>query len=151
MGVKKEYLIDDPRALDELAEEWINRWNTPKIVLLYGELGSGKTTLVRAFANVLGVRDEVTSPTFSLIQEYHGSEESLYHVDLYRLDDPEELIVEIGLHELLDGGQWIFIEWPDLIEDLVDPHRTKRIKLEHRGQNARKIIVLEDEFEGETR
>ena len=148
---RREYNIEDPNELFELAGEWIERWKKPQIVLLYGDLGAGKTTLVQAFARQLGVRDEVTSPTFSLIQEYEADHGTVYHVDLYRLKDSLELRTEVGLHELLDGDFWVFIEWPELAKDLLDNYSLKRIDIEHRGQNARKIIVLENEFEGETK
>lgn len=135
----------------EIADELVEQWNHPQIVLLYGTLGTGKTTFVQSFARVLGCKEEVTSPTYSLIQEYDTPSGKIYHVDLYRLDDPTELRVEIGLGEILDrSGAWVFIEWPDIAEHLIHHDRVKRIEIEHSGQSERKIILLENDVNRKT-
>ena len=149
MSVRRKYEIESPEALNDIVQKCLEYWSGPQIVLLHGALGTGKTTLVQLFARALGSRDEVSSPTYALIQEYEGSNEVIYHVDLYRLEDPLELRTEIGLDEVLDNGRWVFIEWPDLAEDLLQAYEVKRIKIEHRGGNSRNIIVLDNESQAE--
>ncbi len=87
------------------------------VIALIGDLGSGKTTLTQAVATGLGIIDPVTSPTFSLIQEYSGTI-PLYHFDPYRLDHPEE-IAELGLDEYLQREGVVIVEWADLIAPLL--------------------------------
>ncbi|MGB4850428.1 MAG: tRNA (adenosine(37)-N6)-threonylcarbamoyltransferase complex ATPase subunit type 1 TsaE [Saprospiraceae bacterium] len=91
--------------------------NGYSVVLLSGELGSGKTKLVQQLCKSLGVEDNVSSPTFSIIQEYISPVKGpIYHMDLYRLDKPLEL-EQIGFAEYLDSGQLCIIEWPDVGND----------------------------------
>ena len=88
-----------------------------RIVLLQGDMGAGKTTLVSTICQSLGVPDVVNSPTFSLIQEYRSpSAGVIYHMDFYRLNDEKDLL-QIGLGEYLDSGSLCFIEWPDLAKE----------------------------------
>lgn len=90
------------------------------IFLLEGDLGAGKTTLVQTMCKFLGVDEPVTSPTFSLVNEYTSdSYGTLYHMDLYRLDKEEDL-VQIGLEEYLDSGNLCFIEWPEIARKKFD-------------------------------
>lgn len=102
-------------SLDEVAEEVISLFDKDYlVVLLKGELGSGKTTFVKALCQLLGVMDPVSSPTFSLVQEYYSpSRGTLYHMDLYRLEKEVDL-EQIGFSEYLDSGNICLIEWPDL-------------------------------------
>jgi tRNA threonylcarbamoyladenosine biosynthesis protein TsaE len=101
--------------LDEVAEALITLFDQGyRIVLLKGELGSGKTTLVKALCQLLGVMDPVSSPTFSLVQEYYSpSRGTIYHMDLYRLEKPGDL-QQIGFTEYLDSDNICLIEWPNL-------------------------------------
>lgn len=91
-----------------------------KIILLYGEMGVGKTTLVKSVAEVLGSADDVSSPSFSLINEYNlGDGKSLYHFDLYRINDVEEAF-NFGIEDYLYSNNWIIIEWPELIKPFLE-------------------------------
>jgi tRNA threonylcarbamoyladenosine biosynthesis protein TsaE len=109
------------------------------IVLLYGDLGSGKTVFVRGLAEGLGVRrDEVTSPTFTLIQEYRGGRLPLVHVDLYRLDDPRE-VDELGLEEIGTGGV-LAIEWAGKLPRAIAP--AVAVRIEHADGDSRQITIV---------
>ena len=107
------------------------------LVLLHGDLGAGKTAFVRGIARGLGVAEaEVTSPTFTLIQEYAGAGGALHHVDLYRLTDPE--IEDLGLDELIASGSIVAIEWPERWSRLPPGHV---VRIEHLGGDRRRIEI----------
>ena len=107
-------------------------------VLLHGELGAGKTAFVRGLAEGLGLRaEDVSSPTFTLMQEYRGGRLSLFHVDLYRLDDPRE-IEDLGLDEIGRDGV-LAIEWAEKLPRL--PDGAIRISIEHGDGDERTIRV----------
>ena len=106
--------------LPQLAKEVIDLAKPAKILLFKGDLGSGKTTLIKNICNFLNVNEEVTSPTFSLVNQYQNKEgEKIYHFDLYRLESLEEAL-DIGFEEYLDSGDWCLIEWPEIAEELID-------------------------------
>jgi tRNA threonylcarbamoyladenosine biosynthesis protein TsaE len=107
------------------------------VVALTGEIGAGKTCLVKGIALGLGVAQDVTSPTFTIIHEYCGGRLPLYHVDLYRLESTQQMIA-IGIEEYLRGDGVTVIEWAEKIEALL-PERTKRVRMEVVGENARRI------------
>jgi tRNA threonylcarbamoyladenosine biosynthesis protein TsaE len=109
------------------------------IVLVRGELGAGKTTLVRGAARALGVSDPVTSPTFSIGHRYQGSEVTVSHLDLYRLSSLDEEEPEL-LDDYLGGGRIAFVEWPlDTSPELREPRFT--VTLVHGGEDRRRIEV----------
>ena len=108
------------------------------VVLLYGDLGAGKTAFVRGLAEGLGVAgEEVSSPTFTLVQPYGGGRLPLVHVDLYRLDDPRELD-DLGLDEIAAGGV-LSIEWADKYTS--PPPGALRVRIEHAGETERRITI----------
>jgi tRNA threonylcarbamoyladenosine biosynthesis protein TsaE len=110
------------------------------VVLLYGDLGAGKTAFVKGLAEGLGIaREEVSSPTFTLVQEYRGGRLTLYHVDLYRLDDPRE-IVDLGLDEIAAGGV-LAIEWAEKLDATLKPSGYVEVRIAHREDDARHIDV----------
>jgi tRNA threonylcarbamoyladenosine biosynthesis protein TsaE len=107
------------------------------VVALTGELGAGKTCLVKGIAFGLGIAQEITSPTFTIIHEYRGVLLPLYHIDLYRLDSTQEVIA-VGIEEYLPGDGVTVIEWAEKIGALL-PEHTKRVRMEVVGENARRI------------
>lgn len=115
----------------------------PKLVLLRGDLGAGKTTLVKGIAAAFEAAEEedVTSPTFTLVHEYRGPRANLYHIDLYRIDKPRELET-LGLDDLrADSSGILLIEWGEKFPRLQQ-ERDVEISLERQGENGRKITVV---------
>ena len=116
------------------------------VVLLYGDLGAGKTAFVRGLAEGLGVApSEVSSPTFALVQEYRGGRVPLVHVDLYRLDDSRE-IDDLGLDEIAAGAV-LTIEWAERLPN--PPGDAIRVSLEHAGERERRIIIQKLQIAGD--
>ncbi|TGE29970.1 tRNA (adenosine(37)-N6)-threonylcarbamoyltransferase complex ATPase subunit type 1 TsaE [Hymenobacter metallicola] len=93
------------------------------IVVFEGEMGAGKTTFIKALGQALGVADDVSSPTFALVNEYRdGRDQPIYHFDFYRIEDPSEAL-NIGALEYFDSGYLCLIEWPSRVEALLPPKR----------------------------
>ena len=107
------------------------------IVALIGDLGTGKTALTKYIAEGLGIRETITSPTFTIVQEYRHGRLPLYHFDVYRIGDPEEMY-ELGYEEYFYGDGVCVIAWADLIEELL-PEYTKVIRIEY-GKNQEERI-----------
>lgn len=107
------------------------------IVALIGDLGTGKTALTKYIAEGLGIQEVITSPTFTIVQEYRQGRLPLYHFDVYRIGDPEEMY-ELGYEEYFYGDGVCVIEWADLIEELL-PEFTKTIRIEY-GKNQEERI-----------
>ncbi len=114
-----------------------------QLILLSGDLGAGKTLLTQGICDGLGVEEDVTSPTYNLINEYEG-DLAVYHMDLYRLEQEEDLY-DLGFEDYLENGGIVIIEWPDLVYDLI-PAEFIYIKIEVISQEERIIVV---EAEGE--
>ena len=109
-----------------------------RVLLFYGAMGAGKTTLIKAIAKNLGVDDVTSSPTFSLINEYiTKTGDLIYHFDFYRIESEEEAY-GFGAEEYLDSGNWCFIEWPEKVENLL-PLDACIIRLDVKSNNKRTI------------
>lgn len=105
--------------LPEIARKIIKAYPDERIFAFYGDLGAGKTTLIKALCEELGVTEAVTSPSFSIINEYVAGEiELIYHFDFYRIKKLEE-VLDIGYEEYLYSGFYCFLEWADKIEELL--------------------------------
>jgi tRNA threonylcarbamoyladenosine biosynthesis protein TsaE len=125
--------------LESVARRIIDDYSDVKVFALKGDLGAGKTALVKAFANCLEIKDNVSSPTFSLVNEY-GNPAFIYHFDLYRLESQNE-ILQIGFEDYIDSGNYCFIEWPEKITMLLPPERSKIISIVVHSNNIRKISI----------
>lgn len=125
-----ELLSKSPEETLELGERIGSGLRDKDIVLLYGELGSGKTQLIKGICSALGVKQLVNSPTFIIVNEYDACDKNnIYHFDLYRLKSVEE-VIDIGLNDYLKNRGIILVEWPELIEEIL-PAGTKKIYLSH--------------------
>lgn len=113
----------------------------PKLVLLRGDLGAGKTTLVKGIAAAFeaAAEEDVTSPTFTLVHEYRGPRANLYHIDLYRIDTPRELET-LGLDDLRSENSILLIEWGEKFPRLLR-ERDLEISLDRQSENERKIRI----------
>jgi tRNA threonylcarbamoyladenosine biosynthesis protein TsaE len=132
--------VSSPEETVRLGREIAGRLQVGYVVALYGELGSGKTHLAKGICAGLGIDAEhVTSPTFALINEYHGGRLPVYHFDTYRLKSLGEFMA-LGYEDYFDGDGVSIIEWPEPIESLL-PDDAIRIRLHHRGENRRLIEI----------
>ncbi|MCQ4636139.1 tRNA (adenosine(37)-N6)-threonylcarbamoyltransferase complex ATPase subunit type 1 TsaE [Anaerovorax odorimutans] len=107
------------------------------IIALIGDLGTGKTALTKYIAEGLGIQETITSPTFTIVQEYHDGRLPLYHFDVYRIGDPDEMF-ELGYEEYFFGDGVCVVEWADLIEELI-PQEAKKIFIEYGQHEGERI------------
>jgi tRNA threonylcarbamoyladenosine biosynthesis protein TsaE len=125
--------------LPPAAESIINFSKPNKILLFYGDMGAGKTTLIKTICGQLGVTDMVTSPTFSIVNEYAGAEQKIYHFDFYRLKNQAEAL-DLGYEEYFYSDAWCFIEWPEKIPDLL-PDNYVRVNIQVMPDGSRQITI----------
>ena len=112
-----------------------------RVFALHGDLGAGKTTLIKAFCEALGVADAPSSPSFAIVNEYRMADQRpVYHFDLYRLRDARELL-DIGFEEYLDSGAYCFIEWPELADELL-PREVLHLTIEAADNGVRTIRMV---------
>ena len=133
-----EYKITTKNEVEtiELAQNFESEKFPNMILCLDGELGSGKTMFTKGIANALGITENITSPTFTIIKEYEG-ELPLYHMDVYRLEDSNE---NIGIEEYFDKGGVTIIEWADIIKDIL-PEERLDITFKIVGENSRVMVL----------
>ncbi len=138
----EEYITRSAEETIALGRELAARLRDLRLIILHGDLGAGKTTLVKGIAEGLQAasQDDVTSPTFTLIHEYRGPEVALYHVDLYRIETERELAT-LGLDEIFAGeGNLVIIEWGEKFPRLM-AECDAEIRIERVGDQERKIVV----------
>lgn len=140
-----EFIVYGPDALPALIPDVLDALQGRRKVALYGEMGAGKTTFVKAFCEHLGVVGNTASPTYSLVNEYayadaDGKPAIFHHLDLYRLRSTREAL-DIGIEELLDDPWYCFIEWPEMVEDLLPPD-TAKVYVEVTGETTRRVRVV---------
>ncbi len=132
-----EIKIENPGGLHEAARRFIEAMGGHTIFAFYGKMGAGKTTFIKAVCEALGVEDPVTSPTFALVNEYRSATnaELIYHFDFYRIKKLEE-VYDLGYEDYFYSGALCFIEWPELIEELL-PGDAVRVRLEEHPDGSR--------------
>ena len=136
----KTMQIGSLAELPDAAEEIIRSLGGRTIVAFRGEMGAGKTTLIREIAARLGSDDVVTSPTFAIINQYAAAEgRTLYHFDFYRIDRLEEAY-DFGYEEYFDSGDLCLVEWPEKIEPLL-PENTMNVRITALSEQERRIDI----------
>jgi tRNA threonylcarbamoyladenosine biosynthesis protein TsaE len=129
----------DLNQINAIAESLVAAFEH-NIILLKGDLGAGKTTLVNAIAKQLGSNEEVSSPTFGIVNELNIANTTAFHMDLYRIENSDEL-QQFGFDEYVHNGDYCFIEWPEIaMTSITQPHHT--IKLKHLKDSTRKISFI---------
>lgn len=136
-----EIRIPDLNSIDTAAEQFVNNMENRRIFAFYGKMGAGKTTFIRAVCHKLGVEEEVTSPSFAIVNEYRSDTlgESIFHFDFYRIKKIEE-VYDLGYEDYFYGGGLNFIEWPELIEPLL-PEDTVKVEIAENSDGGRVVKV----------
>lgn len=130
------------RDLQSWGEELGRRLKAPAIITLEGDLGTGKTTLAQAICRGVGVREDVTSPTFALVNEYQGDRATVFHLDLYRLRGPDDL-TNLAWDDIINSNAIVLVEWPERAGNRM-PDEATRIRLEYidGDDDHRRLILL---------
>lgn len=136
----REFHTKDAKETGKIAGEFAGELKPGDIVCLYGDLGCGKTTFSQAAIKALGVNEGVTSPTFTIVHEYEGYF-PVYHFDVYRVHSEEDMF-EIGYEEYFFGRGVCFIEWAELIEELL-PENVYRVRLQYTDEEDGRMIQIE--------
>ncbi|MBQ6549365.1 MAG: tRNA (adenosine(37)-N6)-threonylcarbamoyltransferase complex ATPase subunit type 1 TsaE [Prevotella sp.] len=133
-----EITISNLDNIRESAREFINNIGSHKVFAFYGKMGAGKTTFIKAICEELGVDDVITSPTFAIINEYSGKDETIYHFDFYRIKKLEE-VYDMGYEDYFYSGALCFIEWPELIEEVL-PEDAVKVQITEKEDGTRAIL-----------
>lgn len=132
--------LETPEHTEKFGKLLAGSIDSPGVIAFFGDLGSGKTTLIRALGSALGVESRIVSPTFTIINRYRGGRLSLTHVDCYRIDDPDELVA-IGLEEMLNEPEGLIcIEWSEKTGNLL-PDTRLELSLSYAGPESRTAEV----------
>ena len=136
-----EIKIQSLEHIHDAAREFIAAMGDNTVFALYGKMGAGKTTFIKALCQELGVEDVVTSPTFAVINEYRSdiAGELIYHFDFYRIKKLEE-VYDMGYEDYFYSGALCFIEWPELVEELL-PGNTIKVTIEELEDGSRKLTM----------
>ena len=121
----------------DVAASFILKNSSSKTLLFYGDMGAGKTTLIKEILRILGTNDTISSPTFSLVNHYESDAGAVYHFDFYRISDEQEAL-DIGFSEYLDSDSWKLIEWPQKVERIIGGEGQK-IQLKAVSKDSRKL------------
>ena len=139
--MESKWIIEKEGDLEQIAKELLTNFKNNRVFTFSGNLGSGKTTFIKYLCKVLGVTGQVSSPTFALVNEYDGDNSlKIYHFDFYRIKNEREAY-DMGYEEYFYSGGYCFIEWPEMISELVPPNAVT-IQIDVNG-NTREIRVKE--------
>ena len=134
-----EIIISDIAHINEAARQFIENIGQSHVFAFYGKMGAGKTTFIKAICEELGVEDVITSPTFAIINEYTTGQEqtAIYHFDFYRIKKLEE-VYDMGYEDYFYSGALCFIEWPELIEEIL-PDDAVRVNITEQPDGSRLV------------
>lgn len=136
----KKITVKDESELELAASEVISWLQAYRIVCFHGEMGAGKTTFIKVICEQLGVADAMSSPTFSIVNEYRDEQGNpVYHFDFYRIEQPREAL-DIGAEEYFYSGDLCLIEWPEMIKELI-PEKHLEINIKLVGDKEREIMI----------
>jgi tRNA threonylcarbamoyladenosine biosynthesis protein TsaE len=139
--IKTEYTINSEMDLNEIAKKLILDFSEKRVILFYGEMGVGKTTLIKVLCKQLGVEEATNSPTFSIVNEYFStSKKSIFHFDFYRIEEETE-VMDMGYEDYFYSGNFCFVEWPEKIPNLL-PDDAVKITIVEDEENNRLISVV---------
>lgn len=135
--------IESLEKIQEAAKTFVANMGDNTVFAFYGKMGAGKTTFVKAICEELGVEDTITSPTFAIVNEYRSdlAGELIYHFDFYRIKKLDE-VYDMGYEDYFYSGAICFIEWPELIEELL-PGNTVKVSIEEHESGEREVILSE--------
>ena len=135
--------IESLEKIQEAAKNFVANMGDNTVFAFYGKMGAGKTTFVKAICEELGVEDTITSPTFAIVNEYRSdlAGELIYHFDFYRIKKLDE-VYDMGYEDYFYSGAICFIEWPELIEELL-PGNTVKVSIEELESGEREVILSE--------
>ena len=136
--MEKVIEINSLDELDRVAEAVVESLDGRTVVAFDAPMGAGKTTLISRIARYLGSEDDVTSPTFAIVNQYEGSR-TIYHFDMYRIECVEEAL-DFGSEEYLSSGELCLVEWPEKIEPLL-PDDTMVVRIEILSDDARRFVI----------
>ena len=134
-----EIRINNIANIREAAREFVKNMGDRKVFAFYGKMGVGKTTFIKAVCEELGVTDVITSPTFAIVNEYTGGNTTIYHFDFYRIKRLEE-VYDMGYEDYFYSGALCFMEWPELIEELL-PEDAVRVDISEQADGTRLISI----------
>lgn len=138
-GINLSFKTNSAEETIELGKKIGSMLKPGDIIAMEGTLAAGKTTITKGIAGALGIEDNITSPTFCLISEYYGNKMPLYHMDVYRLDGPEDFL-NLGVEELLYGQGVCIIEWSEKIKSVL-PSKTITLSITPEDDGSRKIEI----------
>jgi tRNA threonylcarbamoyladenosine biosynthesis protein TsaE len=137
MKISVKHKKDLPAAVRKL----LKHYGENRLFAFYGSLGAGKTTIIKAICESLGATDLVSSPSFTIVNEYRTSDgESIYHIDFYRIKKLDE-VFDFGIEEYLSAGSYCFMEWPELVEDIL-PDETVKVRITVGKNEERHLEIL---------